>query len=301
LDIDTHFRISAFEYLASLTRGGPDVSLAWSDLVSFEFRGRKSPLIGLRGIWKPAALDLPISVATAPPRPGEPAPYDDEIQADDTVLYQYEGRDAGSRDSVALRNLWRENKPLIYFHGISKGVYLAAWPISVIEEIPEKNCFRLDLRPSGTPAESVAEGTSPPITKQYSFIPTRVRLHQTRFRERVMKAYQQRCSVCRLGHLRLLDAAHITPDSSESGSAETQNGLALCKIHHAAYDCNILGIDPDLIVHVRQDILAEIDGPMLRHGIQEMHGTRLSVLPRAPRDQPSKARLAERFEVFKSA
>ena len=38
------------------------------------------------------------------------------------------------------------------------------------------------------------------------------------------------------------------------------NVLSLCKIHHAAYDKNILGISPDYQVKVRIDILDEVDG-----------------------------------------
>jgi len=116
-----------------------------------------------------------------------------------------------------------------------------------------------------------------------------------------MRAYRRRCSICRLGHERLLDAAHIIPDADEAGLATTRNGLSLCKIHHAAFDGNILGIDPDLVVHVREDILREIDGPMLQHGIKEMHGEKLRVVPRRKEEQPSRDGLAERFLLFKGA
>jgi putative restriction endonuclease len=49
------------------------------------------------------------------------------------------------------------------------------------------------------------------------------------------------------------------------------------QIHHAGYDQKILGIRPDLYVEVRQDILTEIDGPMLQHGLQEIAGMRVPV------------------------
>lgn len=76
-----------------------------------------------------------------------------------------------------------------------------------------------------------------------------------------------------------IDAAHIIPDHDEAGIAAVRNGMSLCKIHHAAYDCNILGIRPDLFVEIRSDLLHEIDGPMLQHGLQERHGQRLMVIP----------------------
>lgn len=101
-----------------------------------------------------------------------------------------------------------------------------------------------------------------------------------------MVAYNKTCTICRLAHPELLDAAHIIADSEETGIASVNNGLALCKIHHAAYDHNLIGISADYIVHVDRDLLREVDGPMLKHGIQEMHGVRLS-LPRRSPDLPS--------------
>jgi putative restriction endonuclease len=51
--------------------------------------------------------------------------------------------------------------------------------------------------------------------------------------------------------------------------------LALCKIHHAAFDQDLLGIRPDLVVVVRRDVQAATDGPMLTHGLQAMDGVHL--------------------------
>ena len=63
------------------------------------------------------------------------------------------------------------------------------------------------------------------------------------------------------------------------GEPVITNGLGLCKIHHSAFDANIIGVYPDALVHVREDILKEKDGPMLRYGLQDMAGAKL-VLPR---------------------
>jgi putative restriction endonuclease len=51
---------------------------------------------------------------------------------------------------------------------------------------------------------------------------------------------------------------------------------------------------------VRKDVLEEIDGPMLKHGIQEMDGNKL-LLPTRKLDYPDKQRLKFRFEKFKKA
>lgn len=116
----------------------------------------------------------------------------------------------------------------------------------------------------------------------------------------VLKAYQTQCSMCRLRHSSLLDAAHILPDSDERGKPEVPNGLALCKIHHSAYDTGILGIDPDYRIHLRHDILEEVDGPMPQHGLQEMHHHTIHV-PRTKSHRPNPDYLAERFDRFQAA
>ena len=130
---------------------------------------------------------------------------------------------------------------------------------------------------------------------------TRKRLHQPVFRAQVLRAYETRCAVCALHHSQLLDAAHITQDRAPSGLPLVSNGLSLCKIHHAAYDGNILGIRPDYVVEVRQAVLIETDGPMLRHGIQALHMQKLRCLPKARRDRPDPERLDERWERFRLA
>jgi putative restriction endonuclease len=136
--------------------------------------------------------------------------------------------------------------------------------------------------------------------REYATRAVMQRLHQQQFRRIVLQAYREQCSICRLRHVELLDAAHILPDRDPRGEPVVTNGLGLCKIHHSAYDAHIIGIDPDARVHVRHDILEEIDGPMLRHGLQEVHGGRL-LLPRRPEHRPNRDFLGERFGRFRAA
>jgi putative restriction endonuclease len=128
----------------------------------------------------------------------------------------------------------------------------------------------------------------------------RERVHQPVFRAKVIRAYEVQCAMCRLKHAELLDAAHILPDTHERGLPVVTNGLALCKIHHAAFDNDIVGIRPDLVVEVQPSVLLESDGPMLKHGLQEMNGARIAV-PRSRRLQPDRERLGERYERFRRA
>ena len=126
-------------------------------------------------------------------------------------------------------------------------------------------------------------------------------MHQQSFRYRVIQAYRQCCAVCRLRHPRLLDAAHILPDGHPKGEPWVSNGLSLCKIHHAAFDADILGIRPDLVVEIRKDVLEQEDGPMLTHGLQECHNQRLLVVPLPERLKPRRDFLEERYELFRKA
>jgi putative restriction endonuclease len=86
-----------------------------------------------------------------------------------------------------------------------------------------------------------------------------------------------------------------SPRPRPAWGPEIPNGLALCKIHHGAFDAALLGVAPDYRIAIRADVLAEIDGPMLQHGLKDMDGRRIDV-PRAERLRPNKDYLAERFE-----
>ncbi len=124
-------------------------------------------------------------------------------------------------------------------------------------------------------------------------------MHQPLFRERVLAAHGQRCAICRIRHRPLLHAAHIRSDS-DGGEPIVTNGLALCSIHHGAYDANLLGIDSDARLHIRRDLLAEIDGPMLEHGFKDLDGIALTA-PTQRAARPDRDLLAERYDAFLAA
>jgi len=98
----------------------------------------------------------------------------------------------------------------------------------------------------------------------------------------------------------LLDAAQIVGDRDPCGDPVVRNGLAMCKLHHAAFDRHLIGIRPDYTGAVRRDILDEEDGPMLIHGLKGVDGSRIRV-PRGERERPDRSRLESRFEVFRRA
>ena len=189
--------------------------------------------------------------------------------------------------------------PLIYFHQIFKGRYVVAWPVFIVGDDKRNLNFTVSAEPSLFSEYSEFNESALLQISKYQTRQVKQRLHQSSFRELVLKAYRNHCAVCSLKHRSLLDAAHIIQDF-KGGMPVVKNGLSLCKIHHAAYDNNILGISPDYLIEIRKDILDEIDGPMLKYGLQQMNNTRL-LLPQKVDDKPSKEFLDIRYQYFKSA
>ena len=303
-DVDSRVRLQAFGFLEEQTRLHAD-TLPWQVLSrGFEYDGRRVPLVGPQGIFTPAVLRLPLTITTAPPVEGKEPPYNDQMGGDGLLHYRYRGKDPQHRDNVGLRETMRRKIPVIYLHGVVRGYYVAAWPVFVVGDDPGSLTFTIAV---GREPEDV----SGPLSladlelqnegeRRYATRTAIVRLHQRGFRMRVLQAYRERCAICRLRHQELLDAAHILPDSHPRGRPVVSNGLALCSLHHAAFDRNLLGISPELKVDVRLDVLREIDGPMLEHGLQGFHGAVLTV-PRAPGLRPNREFLAERYELFRKA
>lgn len=296
--MDARLRAAMFTHLDALVRRHP-AGVPSSILNDFTFEGRRMPLIVQPGIWKPRALDAALSIRTTYTGPRDAAPYEDEIGTDGYLRYKWRGVDPEHSDNRALRAAMRQGRPLAYFVGVAKGVYHVVAPVTLVAEEPGRRQFVVAVD-YGQAAMAGTGATELPAARSYAERLTRLRLHQPVFRARVLRAYESRCALCRIAHLPLLDAAHILPDQHPRGEPVLPNGLALCKIHHAAFDANILGVRPDLAVEIRSDVLTEIDGPMLRHGLQELHGARLNA-PRERAARPDPSRLEERYEAFRAA
>ncbi|WP_255767584.1 HNH endonuclease [Pseudarthrobacter sulfonivorans] len=298
-DFDTRLRAAAFAWLTSKTlqRTG---NLTYSEVQSFIFDGRPIPLKDrVKGIWKPASLSSALSITTTYRPPGVLRPYDDLIHEDDGLLrYKWEGLKRDESTNRSLRSAMQSGVPLIWFFGVGKGVFKPIFPVYAVDEEEENRQFIIDADPAAIADH--AEGIAEQFLRRYLKVEARHRLFQAVFRGTVMRAYKGRCAVCRLQHGQLLDAAHIIPDRDEDGIASVVNGMALCKIHHAAFDVGILGIRPDLVVQIRSELMREVDGPMLRHGLQEMHGKRIAV-PSARAERPREDLLERAFERFRRA
>ncbi len=298
---DASVRLKAFDWLTEHVARYDEV-LPWSVLQEgFDFEGDHVSLVSMPGIFQPRACELPLSIRTA-----VDGPYDDRAGSDGRFLYAYRGTDPAHRDNVGLREAMIRRVPLVYFFGLLPGRYLAAWPVFVVGDDPGKLTFTVQLDDASVlnfTASSVTESSSHAASaderRRYVTRELQVRLHQRSFRERVLRAYRAQCALCRLRHRELLDAAHIVPDS-EAGPPSVPNGLALCKLHHAAFDKMFVGVRPDGIIEVRRDILDERDGPMLLHGLKLLHNSKLHA-PRKTEDRPDPEFLEFRYQRFVEA
>jgi putative restriction endonuclease len=273
---------------------GDDVPYAGGLARGFPFRGARVPFLNYqKGIYRAAVQSGPAALSI---QTSSKSPYDDEILADG-FLYAYRAGAIDQPDNRALRASHDLQVPLVYFIGTRPGWYKPVFPVYVSADDPARRMVTVTpgaLR--GPVDEPAAVPLEDPLERRYAVRETRVRLHQARFRGRVVPAYSSQCAICRLKELRLLDAAHIVGDVQELGEPTVSNGLSLCAIHHRAFDQNLVGVSPDYLVHVSRRLREDEDGPMLDL-LKGFHEVPLLV-PNRGADRPDRERLEARFGQF---
>ncbi len=309
-DLDTRMRMAAFEHVRTLSRLRQELTAA--ELKGgFPFEGNRVPLLNPQmGIFKPQAMRYLLSIRTVYPKAGARVWYDDQRhvlrqidEGAEEVDYAFMGNNPDAAPNRWLRDACESRVPIIYFVGFAPGLYQAFLPSFIsgwtgVDRRARVVFGRQDLEFGS--ALTAMQFTESSIERQYSMGQVRQRLHQSNFRAAVLKAYDGRCAITGLPEPMLLDAAHIIPDRDEKlGQPVISNGLPLSKLHHAAFDGNLIGIDQDRRVHVAKRLQELHDGPTLK-AIQEMHGRTLSP-PRRPCDAPDPNRLKLRFEQFRDA
>lgn len=292
---DEDVRASCFGQLAILcAEFGEDIPYRGGLDRKFVFRGRRVPYLSYqKGIYRAAVQSGPAALSI---NTSYRSPYEDE-ETDEGFLYAYRAGDIDQPDNRALRAAFELQTPLAYFVGTRPGWYQPHFPCYVIRDEP---LGRRVLVTKGAMVGPLDEQEpvllQDPIERRYAVREVHVRVHQARFRGRVLPAYDSQCAICRLKEVRLLDAAHIVGDLEASGAAVVPNGLSLCSIHHRAFDQHLVGISPNYDVHVSRRLLEDEDGPMLDL-LKGCHGQRIE-LPRRHQWWPDGARLAERYDQF---
>jgi putative restriction endonuclease len=286
-DLATRSRI--FELLEEHRDFG-NGTITRAELEKFSIDGETLKMIDQsRGIRNLAEWDETLSIISNPD-----GPYPDKEVMPGIWEYHYQkGTTDGS--NAKLRRAMETQTPIILLRMIAKGVFVPVFPVYVIKDDIERRIFTVAV------TDNIGINMPDQLdNRAYREATAKRRVHQPEFRARVLRAYDEECALCRLKYVQLLDAAHILPDSHPQGFATVHNGLSLCKIHHAAYDSDLMGIDTNYKVHINQRLLEDSDGPMLKHGLQEMHGTHLT-LPHDSELRPARENLAERFEKFSAA
>ena len=272
----------------------------------FIFDGERIPLINpQRGIFKPQQMRFLLSIKTVFPKPGGKVWYDDQrdvhrqiFEGDETIDYAFMGQDPDAADNRWLREAFENRIPIIYFLGIAPGRYQAMLPSFISgwdgKALKARVAFGA-ARPRGPDAARDRARTSLcPASRQAEAAPS---LIPRGCHHRLQRA-SARCRDCQS---RCYSTRRISSRirTNELGQPVVPNGIPLSKIHHAAFDAHLIGIDPDYRLHVSERLLGQNDGPMLE-ALKRLNGGTIH-LPVRAKDRPDRDRLALRFERFKAA
>ena len=227
---DLQIRLHAFEWLKDQLEIFGDYLSREIILNGFKLEHTRIGLVGPRGIWKPQYMNLPISVTSI-----LNGPYPDTYDAKSGIIdYKYFGTNPYHPDNIGLRKLMEEQIPLVYFYNIVKNKYIPIFPAFIVGDTPSSLSFSImadsltNLYKSSQ-SDIIEDPKVEYARRAYITVTSLQRVHQKDFRYRVLTAYRNQCSLCRLRHIELLDAAHIIGDLEEHGDPIVQNGLSLCK------------------------------------------------------------------------
>jgi putative restriction endonuclease len=159
----------------------------------------------------------------------------------------------------------------------SSPAFISGWDVKALKA---RVAFGISDRGALAPPENA-------VDRRYALRAVKQRLHQASFREAVITAYNGRCALSGLPERLLLDAAHIVSDKDEQlGQPVVPNGIPLSKIHHAAFDAHLIGIDPDYRLHVSERLLMQNDGAMLE-ALKRLNG---GTIHKPKREGPARSR-----------
>lgn len=296
-DRESRVRQAAFAWLdLQMARGVYEFSR--ESLAHFTYGGQPIRLADTGGgIRRPQGFKAVLSlVSSTDRRTGHYADEVDEVAG--TVLYHYQ-QEKSKRNVTANAGIRAAipDIPIIYFQGVRDGWFVPHYPANVTGDDPMAGAFTITLDRELTFFADPMEFNE--LQREYAQRIVRYRIHQRPFRANVLRAYGEVCAVCRLGFTQLLDAAHIIRDSDESGVPQVSNGLSLCKLHHAAYDRNLLGVSPEGEVVLNRNVMTAREGGATLNALRSLHGAHISV-PRRREHRPDVARLASRFDEFQA-
>jgi putative restriction endonuclease len=128
-------------------------------------------------------------------------------------------------------------------------------------------------------------------TKRRTIIRTIVTKYRSaKFREKVLDAYGHKCAFCQI-QLSLIDAAHIIPVASPESTDEVVNGVALCKLHHFAYDGNLVSFNERYQIEISKNRVRALTKIRKAGGLADFEKSlgKSILLPTNSRQQPNPA------------
>ncbi|MFD2030970.1 HNH endonuclease [Ancylobacter dichloromethanicus] len=108
---------------------------------------------------------------------------------------------------------------------------------------------KLACDPDTVPDEEIEEAV--PGKRKVAIITTKRKLRALDFSRRVLCAYGHQCAMCGT-QLRLVDGAHILPVEHDDSTDQTSNGVALCALHHRAYDRGLVAFDHQFNITINE-------------------------------------------------
>lgn len=133
-----------------------------------------------------------------------------------------------------------------------------------------------------------------PEKRKYAVLSTKRALRALDFARRVLSAYDHQCAMCGT-QLRLVDGAHILPVTHQSSTDQTRNGVALCALHHRAYDRSLVTFDPAFKVHVNEAMVKKLQDDERAGGLKEFRSRLRPIItvPADKKDRPWKKFVVE--------
>ena len=130
--------------------------------------------------------------------------------------------------------------------------------------------------------------------RRYDLVETMRAFRDASFRPAVLQAYSYKCAVCNCD-LKLVDAAHIVPVTHPTSTDDVTNGIALCRLHHGAYDNALLGVQSNCQIVINPIMTSRLHEIKLDSGLEEFQ-SRLPNKIRIPasieaRPKPDRLRL----------
>ena len=125
------------------------------------------------------------------------------------------------------------------------------------------------------------------ISRKITVVSISKKLRDVSFRKRVLTAYGFHCAICGI-QLKLVEAAHIIPVNHDMSTDETRNGLALCGLHHKAFDRALITINGDYTIQINRAQVEELQKQKFADGLARFSKDLrpLIVLPPAVSDRP---------------